>query len=181
MMRLFVAIVLPENVRRGLEGLCHGLHGAHWTPPDNLHLTLRFVGEVDDGTAEDIDGALTTVHAPAFDLRCQGIGHFATGRQVRVVWAGLERSEALIFLRDKIESTVVRAGLEPEQRKFKPHIALAHFKKPPGAHLASYLETHGGFASEPFAVDSFTLFRSHLRREGAYHETLAEYPLVAFG
>ena len=176
-MRLFIAIVLPDPVREALAALRLGLPGARWVAPEALHLTLRFMGEVDAAEAEDIDAALAAIDAPAFDLAVLGIGSFQSRRRVRSLWVGLDRSEPLARLQGKVESAVARAGFEPERRKFKPHITLARLKGTPVGHVGTYMEAHGTCAVAPFTVTAFTLMRSHLNRDGPYYETLAEYPL----
>ena len=112
-MRLFVALSLPENVRWQLRMLTGGLPGAKWVPPENYHLTLRFLGEIDGRDMDYVDAALAGIRAPTFKLRLAGIGHFATGGRVKAVWAGVEKEPALSHLQDKVESAVVRAGLPP--------------------------------------------------------------------
>ncbi|MDP6787439.1 MAG: RNA 2',3'-cyclic phosphodiesterase [Rhodospirillales bacterium] len=176
-MRLFIAIPLPEAVLGALSELRSGVPGARWVEPEALHLTLRFLGELDTGEAEDIDAALRSIRAPAFDLAISGIGSFQSRRRARSLWAGIRRSEPLAHLQGKVESSVVRAGLEPESRKFKPHVTLARLKNTPLANVGAYLESHGAFAVAPFAVTAFALMRSHLNRDGPHYEALAEYPL----
>ena len=177
-MRLFVGVPLPDEVRESLGALCSGLPGARWVRPENMHVTLRFIGEVDRDTAEDIDATLAEVRAPAFALKLSGVGSFQSGRRVRVVWAGIEPCEALVRLHGKVESAVVRTGLESERRRFKSHITLARLKNTPSAKVGDYIEDRNAFAVEPFPVPHFTLFRSHLGREGAHYESLADYPLA---
>ncbi len=177
MMRLFVAIALPDRVRDRLSGLCSGLKAARWITPENMHLTLRFVGEVEPAAAEDIDAALSAIDAPAFDLALSGVGTFGPVRKARALWAGVARSEPLAFLREKVESAVVRAGLPPESRKFKPHVTLARFRSSPGPQLTEWLAANDAFMEGPLQVDRFVLFRSHLGSERAHYETLAEYEL----
>jgi len=120
MMRLFVALALPDDVRERLHAVQSGLVGGRWIDPANMHLTLRFIGEVTEPDAHDLDLALSGVHAPAFDLSFSGIGHFGRRGNVHSVWARAEKSSALGHLQSKIESVVVRSGMEPEQRKFTP-------------------------------------------------------------
>ena len=177
MLRLFVGVPLPEAIRDRLAGLRAGLPGAKWVAPENMHLSLRFVGEVPRHQAEDIDHALAAVRGRPFDMTLAGVDFFGTGDKVRVLWVGVRRSDALMHLQDKVESAVVRTGLDPERRKFKPHVTLARFKGRPGNHVGAYVENHDGFTAGPFPVDHFVLFRSHLGREGAHYEVLAEYPL----
>jgi 2'-5' RNA ligase len=177
-MRLFVAIALPEEARAALARFGGGLPGARWVDPQSLHLTLRFVGEVGRGEAEDLDAALSGIHAPAFELAFDGLGTFGNDRAQRALWAGVAANPALEHLRDKVESAAVRGGFEAERRKFKPHITLARLKGTPVDRLSAYLAINGAVAVPSFEVEAFTLFRSHLGDEGARYEPLAEYPLL---
>jgi len=178
-MRLFVGIALPDPVRERLGGLRYGLPGARWVDPENLHISLRFIGEVGRPEAEDLDSALSAVHAPGFALNVLGVGFFDKADRVHTLWAGIERSDALAHLRDKVESAVVRCGFEPERRKFTPHVTLARLKGTPNGRLGPLLETWGTFSAGSFAVPAFTLFESFPGRDGAHYEHLADYPLNA--
>ncbi len=177
MIRIFVGVPLPEAVRQRLAGLCCGLPGARWVPPGNLHVTLRFIGEVDEAEAEDIDAALAAIRHPAFSLALAGADCFGSGKKVRVVWAGVEPSEPVTRLYDKVESVLVRLGLDPAGRKYKAHVTLARLGDTPRRRVGAFLDAAGGFRTEPFPVTGFTLFRSFLGRHGAHYEALAEYPL----
>ena len=177
-MLLFVAAPLPLEVRERLAGLCAGLPRARWVEPRNMHITLRYIGEVDGDAAEDADAALAQVRHQAFDLGLAGIGHFGSGRRVRSVWAGVEGSEALVHLRHKVESALVRAGHVPEHRKFHPHVTLARLKNTPAARVGHYAAAHDGFEVPPFRLERFTLFQSRRGNEGVYYEALADYPLA---
>ena len=176
-MRLFVGVPLPAAVRESLAGLCSGVPGARWVDTGTIHITLRFIGEVDAIEAEDIDAALSDLRQPAFELALRGVGCFASGRKVRAVWAGVARSDGLAHLRDKVESAIVRAGFEPERRKFRPHVTLARLRNTTSARVGPYLETHNAFAAGPFPVDRFDLLRSYLSHAGARYQTIADYPL----
>ncbi len=176
-MRLFVGVPLPAEVRESLGSLCSGVPGARWVDTDNMHVTLRFIGEVDSIQAEDIDTALGDVRQPAFGLALRGVGCFDSGRKARSVWAGVAKSDGLMHLRDKVESTIVRAGFEPERRKFKPHVTLARLRNTPSARVGPYLEAHNAFAAGPFPVDRFHLLQSYLGHTGARYQTIADYPL----
>ena len=179
MFRLFVGIPFPEDVRAALAGLCAGLPGAKWVAPENAHLSLRFIGEVGKDDADDIHHALERISAPAFDLVIAGIGCFQTGRKVRVLWAGIDKEPLLLRLQEKVESAVVRAGFEPERRKFKAHVTLARFRNGAPDRVGAFIENHNRFGAGPFHVDRFTLYRSHLGNAGPHYEALAEYPLEA--
>lgn len=178
-MRLFVGIALPETIRARIECLESGIPGAKWVRPENLHITLRFIGEVDGGAANDIDAALAAVKARAFALTFSGLGCFDRKGKVHTLWVGIERSEPLMRLRAKIESALVRARLEPERRKFKPHAAIARMRNGLARthKIGAYLEANNRFAAGPFEVDRFILYRSHLGRDAPHYEVLAEYPL----
>jgi 2'-5' RNA ligase len=178
-LRLFVGLKLPETARTELSIIASGLPGARWVAPQNLHLTLRFIGDVDEGLAEDIDGKLAGVAAPDFEVTLGAVDCFHTRGRVRMVWAGVSAGPQLTALQAKIESAAVRAGLDPEGRKFKPHVTLARMKNAPLVSVRPYLEAHGGFRGSRFRVSEFTLFRSHLGRSGADYESLVDYPLTS--
>lgn len=177
MFRLFVGIPLPAPVRDRLGGLCSGLPGARWVAPECMHVTLRFIGEVGGRDAEDVHDALARIRSSAFALTVAGIGCFESGRKVRTLWAGIAKEERLSRLHEKVETAVVRAGLEPDRRKFKAHVTLARFKNGGSPRIGPFIESNNTFATAPFAVDHFTLFRSFLGREGPHYEALADYPL----
>lgn len=176
-MRLFVALSLPDHLRGRLCGLCSGLPGARWVAPENLHLTLRFIGEVDGRDAEDIDAALSGVRCPRFPLTLAGVGEFGDERRLRSVWVGVDACETLERLQSKVEQAVRRAGQAPEKRKFKPHVTLARFKSHPGGRLEHYFAERSLFRCEPFQVTDFTLYSSYLSHEGAIYSPEAVYPL----
>ncbi|MBP2311546.1 RNA 2',3'-cyclic phosphodiesterase [Azospirillum soli] len=177
MLRLFVALDFPEDIRQRLAGLGGGVPGARWTEADNLHLTLRFIGEVPEDQAAEIDEALAGITAPAFDLVLDGVGVFGNGRNARVLWAGVERSDALSHLQAKVESALVRCGLPAEERKFSPHITLARLKDAPKDRVGRFIEERGLFRAGPMRIDHFTLYRSQLGKGAAVYEALREYPL----
>ena len=177
-MRLFVAIALPEDVRDRLAALQHGVPGARWVAPENLHLTLRFIGEVDGHQAQDIDAALTGVHVPSFPLTLAGVGHFGCNAKTRSLWAGVEAGEPLKRLQAKVEQALQRAGVEPKGGKFKPHVTLARFKSNPGARLYDYLSRHALFRTQPFMAEHFVLYSSFLSQSGAIYRAEADYDLT---
>ncbi len=176
-MRLFVAVPLPAPVLKGLAGLCSGLPGARWVAPENMHVTLRFIGEVDGPGADGVHMALSGVRGRAFPLALNGLGSFQSGRRLRMLWAGVDDQPVLVRLRDDVEKALVSSGLEPERRKFKPHVTLARFNKKPGNKLGPYLDAYGAFSAGPFPVTAFVLMRTFLNRAGAQYEVMADYPL----
>ena len=177
MIRLFIALGLPDDIRDRLAGLAGGLPGARWVEPHNLHLTLRFIGETDEGRMADLDAELAEVRAPPFELTLDGAGQFGGGRKIHSLWIGAERSEALNHLQAKIESAVVRAGFAPETRKFTPHVTLARLKDASPERLMRYLASNGLFRSRGFPVTGFALYESHLGRHGPDYAVIADYPL----
>jgi RNA 2',3'-cyclic 3'-phosphodiesterase len=178
MPRLFVAIALPEDVRDRLGLLAGGVPGARWVDPENLHLTLRFIGEVDGGWAEDITAALGGVVARPFELALAGVGHWGTRERATAIWAGVEKNPGLSHLQSKVESALVRLGLEPEGRKFAPHVTLARLSGSPCGRVAKFIADHNLFRLPPFPVTAFTLFSSFLSRGGAIYTPEVEYALL---
>ena len=179
MYRLFVAIDLPPEVKERLAAMRGGLPGARWVDGDQLHLTLRFIGEVDGGVLRDIRAGLEAVHGLPFSLALQGVGHFPPRGQPRVVWVGVEKSAPLIQLHGRVESALAAVEIERDRRKFSPHITLARLNGTPGSRVGRYLEEFGLFRTDPFAVDEFVLYSSTLTRHGAIHTPEATYPLTA--
>jgi 2'-5' RNA ligase len=177
MMRLFVAIPLPEDLCTRLSGFAGGLDNTRWVEPDNMHLTLRFLGELDGREMADVDAALAGIDAPAFDMELKGLGTFGSAKKVQALWVGVEGPEPLYRLQTKVEQAVQRAGCDPERRKFKPHVTLARFKGPPGRKLQDFLQQYGLFKSGPIYVDRFRLYSSLLTQKGPIYRTEAEYRL----
>ncbi|HTV88537.1 MAG TPA: RNA 2',3'-cyclic phosphodiesterase [Stellaceae bacterium] len=177
MLRLFVGIAFPPELKLSLSLLCTALPGAKWVDPGNLHLTLRFIGEIDEGTAADVDEALARLKARPFTLRLAGAGVFGGGRP-RALWVGAERDPDLVKLRDKVEQALIRAGLPPEPRKFAPHVTLARLRDPDSGKLGEFLAAHSRFRAEPLPVTRFSLIASFLTKAGSLYEDQAEYPLT---
>ena len=179
MPRLFVALDFPQQAREALLGLCHGVPGAKWAEPGQIHLTLRFIGEVDGGVFGDIAEALGEVCAGAFEVALKGVGHFPPGgRRVRVLWAGVVENEALLRLKARVESSLASLGLEPKGGKFNPHVTLARIKSAPPARVARFLSDNALFQAGPVPVRDFHLYSSQLGSERAIHRIEASYPLL---
>jgi 2'-5' RNA ligase len=177
-LRLFAGLAIPEPIRLQLTTMTGGIAGARWVAPENLHLSLRFIGEVDEGAAEDIDAALGQIIAAPVVVALAGIGCFETRGRAHTLWAGAEASAALLHLQARVEAQVGRAGLPPEGRKFTPHVTLARMQRTPVEQIAPYLTDHGGFRAAPFEAEDFLLYRSHLGHAAANYEVLARYPLT---
>lgn len=177
-MRLFVALELPWPVRERLSLMAgSGILGSRWVSPDNYHLTLRFIGETQAHQAEDIDLALAGIRARGFTLTLAGVGTFSKGGRVNSLWVGVERNPLLDHLRNKIETALQRAGVGPDRRRFTPHLTLARLDHAPEAKLASFVQAHNLFRSEPIPVEHFTLFSSQLGKEQSVYTAEVEYTL----
>ena len=176
MLRLFVGIDFPPELKLRLSLLRSRLPGAKWVDPGNFHLTLRFLGETSEDTAADVDDALSRLRAHRFTLQIAGTGVF--GDKPRSLWAGVERSPELVRLRDKVEQSLIRVGLPPESRKFAPHVTLARLRDPPLDQLRDFLFAHAQFRAEPLAVEGFSLIASFQTKAGSIYEDQANYPLL---
>jgi len=175
MHRLFVAIRPPEPIRDLLIDAMDDSADFRWQDEDQLHITLRFVGEVQRPVADDLADALTRVRAAPLDLRIAGVGRFEQ-RNSGALWAGVEPKPPLTALAAKVERVCQSVGLEPERRAFHPHITLARWKGRRTREVQAYLERTRGLASEPFEATEFILFESRLLRHGAHYEEVARYP-----
>lgn len=173
-MRLFLGIALPAPVRQHLSLLAGGLPGARWTAPENLHLTLRFIGEVEGHVAEDLAAALDGLAAPALTLELAGVGVFEGGKRPAVLWAGVAPNPDLLRLQQKLERICVTAGLAPEGRKYHPHVTLARIRKGDPARMARFLADQALFRAGPVPVSEIVLYES---LPGPVYRPLAEWRL----
>jgi RNA 2',3'-cyclic 3'-phosphodiesterase len=155
--------------------LMEGVPGVRWQDDDQLHLTLRFVGEVDRPAGDDLAAALDHVRLERFSIALNGIGKFERHR-TGVLWAGVQPKNHLKALAAKVERACQSAGLEPERRAFHPHITLARWKGK--VSLDRFLKSNAGLASDPWEVAEFILYESRLGRDGAHYEAVESYPLV---
>lgn len=177
MHRLFVALRPPPAIRAQLLATMSGIVDARWQDDEQLHLTLRFIGEVDGRVAEDVAAALGGIHAAAPEVRIAGVGQFGSRGRVHAIWAGVAPHDTLAALHRKVDQALVRAGLEPERRAYLPHITLARLATREEA-VAGWLGVHAGLASPPFPLEHVVLYESHLGRAGARYEAVARYPLT---
>ncbi len=175
-MRLFTAIAIPDEVAAPLTMIQAGVPGARWSSREQLHLTLRFIGEVDGRDAAAIDDALSTIAAPGFRLTIKGVGQFG-GKNPSALWAGVEANEALMHLERKIESALQRVGLPAESRKYTPHVTLARLKGASRGRVMDYLTDHALFACPSFEVSGFILYSSQLTSDGSVYRAEKAYRL----
>jgi 2'-5' RNA ligase len=176
MHRLFVAIRPPGAIRDLLIDAMEDSPELRWVGDEQLHLTLRFIGEVERPLADDLAAALTRIRSDRFELRVTVVGIFER-RSGGALWAGVEPKPPLAGLAAKVERACVAAGLEPEHRAFHPHITLARFNRASAHAAQAFLERTRALASPAFAVASFTLYESRLSRHGPHYEAVAEFPL----
>jgi 2'-5' RNA ligase len=177
-MRLFVAIDLPGELRAQLAGLARGLPGARWVPAQNLHLTLRFIGELPSHRAEEVDLALSALRGKRFGLTLTGVGTHNRGGRETALWIGVERNPGLEHLQAKIETALQRAGLTPERRRFLPHITLARLDGCAEDKLVAYVQSNNLFRAGPVEIDAVTLFSSQLGKEASVYTAEEAYPLI---
>ncbi|MBX6745387.1 MAG: RNA 2',3'-cyclic phosphodiesterase [Acetobacteraceae bacterium] len=178
MIRLFVALALPAELRAQLAMLSGGIPGAKWVPPENYHLTLRFIGEVESWRAQEVDHALAAIRARPFELSLRGVGTFEKGGRISALWVGVEKTESLAFLQGKVETALQRIGLEPERRRFAPHVTLARTDRAAPEKLVTWVQAHNLFRAPPVLVESFTLYSSRLGKEQAVYVPEVEYELA---
>jgi 2'-5' RNA ligase len=177
MIRLFVALGLPATLKTQLSLLAGGIPGAKWVPPENYHLTLRFIGEVEPWRAQEVDDALAGIRAPGFALSLRGLGIFEKGGRISALWVGAEKNDGLAFLQGKVETALQRAGFEPERRRFAPHVTLARTERAAPEKLIAHVQAHNLFRAPPVQVEHFTLYSSHLGKEQALYVPEVEYDL----
>ena len=176
-LRLFAAITIPEHVSDRLVPLQKGVPGAKWRPRENFHLTLRFFGEVNERTAEDIDAELASISAAAFELQLAGTGHFGQ-LDPRAIWVGAKPEAELDRLQSRCEKAARRAGLPADKRKFCPHVTLAYLSGTPVEKVETWKRKLALFSAPGFRVGHFSLYASWPKRGGQnIYEELETYPL----
>ena len=178
MPRIFTGLEIPADVGAELAMLRGGLPGARWVDPENYHLTLRFIGDVDDVIAHEVASVLGQVRRPDFELRFDGLTSFG-GRRPRAVVATLAPIPALIELQAEHERLLQRVGLEPEGRKYTPHVTLARLRDSSSRQVADYLASRALMQPLPFPVSRFVLFSARASVGGGPYVVEAAYPLAA--
>ncbi len=179
MIRLFAAVEIPPEIAQGLARRQQGLPGARWRPPEALHITLRFYGEMREETAAELDEALAEIRVDPFDLTLAGAGCFGEADDIRAVWAGVEASPALERLAARCEAAGRRVGIKGEARPYRPHVTLAYLRGPDPDRVGAWIADHNLLHSPPFPVSAFGLYSSWLSKEGSRYELERDYPLSA--
>jgi 2'-5' RNA ligase len=178
MPRLFTALELPASVATELSLLRGGLFGARWISPENYHVTLRFIGDIDERTADEIADALDRIHRRPFPVVLAGLDAFG-GRAPHSLVARVEPNAAIVELAAEVERIVQRIGLPPEARRFSPHVTLARLRGVSAGSVADWLAAHGGFASAAFEAERFMLYSSKSSVGGGPYRVEEAYPLAA--
>jgi len=178
MPRLFTGLEIPAELAESLSLLRGGLPGARWIDRENYHLTLRFIGDVDDEVAREVAWLLGKVRRREFELQLDGLSAFG-GHRPRAVVAVVEPSPSVMELQAEQERLMQRVGLDPEGRKYTPHITLARLRDSKSHDVAEYLSSRGGFRWPPFKVSRFVLFSSRASVGGGPYVVEAAYPLAA--
>jgi 2'-5' RNA ligase len=174
--RLFTGIEVPAHIATGLAALRGGLPGARWIDPENYHMTLRFIGDVDDAVADEVGEVLGRVRRRGFEIAFERLDQFG-GRKPRAVFAAAGAVTPLVELQAEHERLFQRIGLPPESRKFMPHVTLARLREASAHAVADYLATRGFYRSPAFPVTRFVLFSSRAATGGGPYVVEAAYPL----
>lgn len=177
MIRLFAALAIPDEIAQGLARRQTGLEGARWRTDEQLHITLRFFGEVREDVARDLDAELSSIGGAPFDMVLEGAGAFGEGGDIHTIWAGVADNPELRRLAKACETAARRAGLKPDGRNYRPHLTLAYLRHPDPAKVAAWIQANNLLKSPPIHVDRFGLYSSFLASDGAQYRLEAEYSL----
>ena len=175
---LFVAVDVPGEVAARLAAVGGGVPGARWVPAGNMHVTLRYLGEIDGATAADVRDGLAAIRAAPFALAIEGVGRFGSRGDTHALYAGVRPREPLERLRDKIGTGLRRLGLKVDGRAYRPHVTLARLRRAPADRVGRFLESNGLLSAPPFPVGAFALYESIRGRGGAVYREVERYPLT---
>ncbi len=178
MIRLFAALSIPPEVGVALKPRQTGIAGARWRPLEALHVTLRFFGEVREDVARDLDAELCALHAAPFEIELSGAGAFGEGPDLHAVWAGVRNCEPLNRLARACEAAARRSGLEPDHRRYRPHVTLAYLRHPDPEEVAVWVQANNLLHSPPIRIARFGLCSSHQTKNGSAYRLEADYPLT---
>jgi len=181
MIRLFAGIDLPEDIKKQLVSLQKGLPSALWRPSNKMHLTLRFIGNLEESVAEEVLKELRYIRFPAFHFSLKGIGYFERGGVPHHIWAGVDGDKAIRELQQKIDSAVKKAGAgQADKFKFVPHVTLGKLFGANRADVFEYISQNNLFHTPEFEATSFILYQSIAREngEGKYYKEIEEFPLM---
>jgi len=177
MIRLFIAIDIPEAIRMEVEGMGRSIPKARPVPADQLHLTLKFIGEIEGSRLLDVHDALQEISLPRFALFLKGVGTFPPRGTPRILWTGVQPIDKIAALRNAIERTLAAIDIPRERKKYTPHITLARLRNCPIHPLQQFLAGNAFLQSTEFTVENFHLYSSRLTPKGALHTIESSYPL----
>jgi 2'-5' RNA ligase len=177
MLRLFVAVDIPEDIRTLVCGMGATIPGSRAVPTEQLHLTLKFLGDMESGMLLDIRQALAVIAHEPFSMSLKTVGHFPPRGNPRVLWVGIHPVQEVVSLRNKVEKALSDIGIEREKRKFSPHVTLARLKDSPIQRVSQFLAGNSLFETPSFRIDEFQLYSSTLTPRGAIHTIQESFPL----
>jgi RNA 2',3'-cyclic 3'-phosphodiesterase len=178
-MRLFVAIDLPQKFRQQIARIQSGIPDAIWSKSEVAHITLNFLGEVNQSDMIDIGLALGNISVPKFSIQLDSVDIFGNSKRPRILWAGINSTPELALLQQKTTTAISRCGVKLEDRRFKPHVTLARIHRSPYERVRNYLTDHALLKSPPHEVSEFTLFSSQLGRGGPHYEEEFTFDLTS--
>lgn len=179
MISLFTAIEIPQLLRSQLTALQYaddGAWDANWVPEENFHITIAYIGPVEEPLAAEIDGELSRIRAGGFEARLRGVNAFG-GAKPQMMHARVEPSHHLSYLHEKTVTILRRLGVTIERSKYVPHVTLARPRQAPPERVQRWIAANNLFDSGPFPVDRFVLFSSYKTGEGRHYEPERDYPL----
>ncbi len=179
MITLFTALEIPQLVASrltALQSFDEGAWDAGWVPEENFHVTLAYIGPVEEPLAADIDTELARIRSPGFELRLKGVAAFG-GKRPQVLYAAVERNEALLALAEKHFAVLRRLGLSVDARNYTPHVTLARPRHAPPERVQAWIAANNLYDSGPFPVEQAVLFSSHKIGDGRHYAPERDYPL----
>ena len=177
MVRLFVALKLPQRAREQLVPLQYGLDHANWVLRENMHLTLRFIGQIRSESFDDIFSALRAVRSKPVPLKFSDVGHFSRGSSARAVWVGVHPSKRLVEMRKRIEKSLSSVGPIAAPQKYIPHVTIAYLQGTKQKHILRWLITNASFSTQTIMFSEFALYESYRSRKGPTYHILETFPL----
>ena len=174
-----MALSVPGAVAQSLMLIQGGVPGARWMSREQLHLTLRFIGEVEGRDAAALDDALAGIVAPAFTLQLHSVGQFGN-KQPHTLWAAARKNEALDHLQRKIDAAIRRVGHAVDAHKFMPHVTVGRLRHPEPGKVIEWLTHHALYTSAEFEVGAFHLYSSKLTSDGSIYRIEQDYPLQSW-
>jgi len=178
MIRLFTGIPIPKDIRQTLHLMQGGIHNALWTDVDNFHITLSFIGNVDEMVGKDVYKLLSTIEKDSFEINLNGLDTFSKGDVLSHLWFGIENSEPLQELKKKIDSLLKNNGIPYDNRKFTPHLALARLRGVEEIQVAKFIQENNLYKSRSFKVNEFVLYKSYKGKSGTLYQPEAVFPLL---